>query len=167
MNERDNHEWKLDLARRRARRLGFRGHDLDDAVQEIIVAVLEFEYDPALSNGASQSTVLTAVIDRQLKGLLRAKRRRDRRQEVVLEELGRARGTSTNGDVDEPFLGEDVAQAVEQLPAHLQAICSGLANGESMTALAQRLGYNWYTLQRHVDEIREHFQKHGMDGWLR
>lgn len=167
MNECDNHEWKLDLARCRARRLGFRGHDLDDAVQEIIIAVLEFEYDPARSNGASPSTALTAVIDRQLKALLRAKRRRDRRQEQALEELGRTRGMATNGDADEPFLGQDVAQAVAQLPAHLQAICTGLANGESMTALAQRLGCNWYTLQRHVDEIRAHFQSHGMDGWLR
>jgi hypothetical protein len=55
---------KLNLIKSRARLLGFRRHDLEDAVQEVMLAVLEFEYAPEKSNGATETTALTTVIDR-------------------------------------------------------------------------------------------------------
>ena len=66
-------KWQSDLIIARARRMGFRGHDLLDAQQEVALAVMLFRFDLAKSNGAAETTALTALIDRQLKTMLRAK----------------------------------------------------------------------------------------------
>lgn len=58
-------DWKLKLITRRARRMGFRDFELDDAQQQTVLALLHFRFDPARANGACESTAVTAVIDRQ------------------------------------------------------------------------------------------------------
>ncbi len=64
-------KWKVDLIVSRARRLGFRRQDLDDAQQQIVVELLSFEFDPTRSNGATEETAVTALIDHQLLSLRR------------------------------------------------------------------------------------------------
>ena len=66
---------KLNLIKTRARLMGFRRHDLEDAVQEVMLEVLEFKYEPEKSNGATETTALTTVIDRKLVSLTRVNRR--------------------------------------------------------------------------------------------
>ena len=73
--ERLSLEEKLDLVKSRARIMGFRRHDLEDAVQEVMLSVLEFQYDPEQPNGGTETTALITVIDRRLLILKRAKRR--------------------------------------------------------------------------------------------
>ena len=66
---------KLNLIKSRARLQGFRRHSLEDAVQEVALVVLEFEYDAEKSNGATETTALVTVIDRRLKRVtLKAKK---------------------------------------------------------------------------------------------
>ena len=64
-------DWKVRLISRRAKQRGFRGQDLDDAIQRCAIAVMGFQFDASRSNGATESTVLTAVVDRQLLALRR------------------------------------------------------------------------------------------------
>jgi DNA-directed RNA polymerase specialized sigma24 family protein len=66
---------KLALVQSRARIMGFRRHDLEDAVQEVMLSVLEFQYDPEQPNGGTETTALTTVIDRKLVSLKRVRRR--------------------------------------------------------------------------------------------
>src|SRR5690606_23534322 len=54
----------------RARRLRVSGDEIDDLQQQIVPKLAAFEYDAAKSNGASRSTALTGVIDRQIKAHL-------------------------------------------------------------------------------------------------
>ncbi len=39
-------QWKVDLIIHRAKLLGFRQHEIPDALQEIVLVVIKFEYDP-------------------------------------------------------------------------------------------------------------------------
>ena len=74
----------------RAKRLGIRRHDLEDAQQEIVLDVLDFRFDAAKSNGACERTALTSLIDRRLMTMLRAKRRYAQRvQSLWSPEYGR------------------------------------------------------------------------------
>ena len=74
-------DWKVELFRMCAKRLGIRRHDLEDVQQEIVLDVLDFRFDAAKSNGACERTALTSLIDRRLMTMLRGKRRYSRRQE--------------------------------------------------------------------------------------
>jgi hypothetical protein len=63
---------KLAWINSRARRMGFRRQDLDDVQQQVSIALLQFNFDEARSNGASERTAITAVIDRQLRKIRRS-----------------------------------------------------------------------------------------------
>jgi integrase len=66
---------KLAWINSRARRMGFRRQDLDDVQQQVSIALLQFTFDPSKSNGASERTAITAVIDRQLRKIRRTRTR--------------------------------------------------------------------------------------------
>ena len=54
----------------RARRMGFRGHDIEDVQQQIMLVLMDFRLDAEKANGASSQTAITSVIDRQPASLL-------------------------------------------------------------------------------------------------
>jgi len=54
--------WKVLLIRARARRLKFRGQDLDEAVQEVALALIDFRFDSAHPSQASEQTASDAVM---------------------------------------------------------------------------------------------------------
>jgi hypothetical protein len=58
--------WKIELIASRAKRLGIRRHDLEDAQREIVLDILSFRFDEAKANGACERTALTSLIDRRL-----------------------------------------------------------------------------------------------------
>jgi DNA-binding NarL/FixJ family response regulator len=157
-------QWKDDLIRLRARRLGFRGHDLDDARQEVALHVWSFRYQKARSNGACESTALTALVDRQLKALLRRRGRYDRHLERLRCEQAAAAGR--NGHHERVQLIIDVREAVARLAPIEQAVCHGLASGHSISRIAGDLGRAWHTIRRIIDGIRTHFETLGLNGWL-
>lgn len=154
--------WKAELITARAKRLGFRGTDADDAFQEVILAVLGFVYDEDKSNGACEATALTTVIDRRLRSHLRRRYRQDRVEQFSPETL-----------VDEgpsylPTLARDVdvREALARLPEREQSICQSLAQGESIAQIANGLGCSWHALDRAVVHIRAYFEDLGLDAWV-
>jgi hypothetical protein len=67
--------WKVDLIISRAKRMGFRCDEIEDAQQTIIFDVMCFRFNTTKSNGATETTALIALIDNRLKSLLRSKTR--------------------------------------------------------------------------------------------
>ena len=67
--------WKLELINRRTRQRGLRDDDFLDMQQLLVLEVLKFEFDPDKSNGATETTALTALIDRRLAMMRRGEQR--------------------------------------------------------------------------------------------
>ena len=158
--------WKAALIVSRAIRIGFRRHDLEDVQQQIVVAILDFEFDPAKSNGASEATAITALIDKQLKAIQRARARYSKR---VVEHTDESREKASMSLADRYSAGQvaqslDVREAVADLPPPEQQICTALADGLSVNEIARALGVGWHTIRRQVCGIRGYFEFLGLDG---
>jgi len=147
--------WKVRLALRRARRMGFRDDELDDVMQELALTLAGVEYDPANANGATEMTVLTAVIDRQLRKMRRADGRRQWH-----EERASLFGDETYDDADVKRR-LDVETVVGMLDQRQRRVCDLLSRGHSKSAIARELGCEWHTVDRIVREIRRRFEEHG------
>ena len=154
-------------ANARAKRLGVRRHDLEDAQQEIVLDVLHFRFESAKSNGACERTALTSLIDRRLMTMLRTKRRyaqRVRSQPVAMQDDGQ----------EEPFtepiplqqLVIDVRGTVARLSIEERSICRSLAEGDSIAEIARRLGRNWHSINKILVRVRQHFECIGLNGWV-
>ncbi|MHB8973300.1 MAG: helix-turn-helix transcriptional regulator [Pirellulaceae bacterium] len=157
-------KWKVDLIVSRAKRLGFRPEDLEDAQQQIVLTLLSFEFDAERSNGASERTVVTSIIDHQLLALLRARRRYENR-------------VTNNDDIrgDDPSLARewlagyqltmasDVKAAMSRLSPTARQVCALLADGLSFHQVAIRLGIGWHTVHVHVRNIRRCFERLDVD----
>lgn len=163
-------EWKLRLILDRARRKGIRPEDIADAQQEIVPQILAFRYDDAKSNGASESTALTSLIDRRLaffqrrQARLRRKQRRYRYSDSDEGEL--LDDVPVPSETETVSLAIDVREAVAGLTPHEQLICCALAQRQSCAKIAARLGISRYKVRRHVEAIRERFTDRGVDGWV-
>ena len=148
--------WKVSLLIRRAKRFGFRRHNLEDAVQEIILDVIQFKYVPEKSNGASEMTALTAMIDNRLMAMLRS----STRYQAYLEKYQK----TVEGEYDPDAKNMNVADVrtvVSALPTDQQAICHALAAGNTKHQVAQALGYGWHRVARAVQAIRSRFEERG------
>ncbi len=155
--------WKNDLIIARAKRMGFRGHDLLEAQQEIVLHVATFQHQPLRSNGASEATALTAVIDRRLKMLRRAGARYQQRQ----QRAGLLRASQADRpDLDRHLLAVDVRDAIAGLPPTEQLVCQLLGRGATISSIARRLRCGWHTAQRIVEGIRVRFRDMGLDGFI-
>jgi DNA-binding NarL/FixJ family response regulator len=154
-------KWKSELIAARARRMGFRDHDLLDAQQEVALAVMLFRFDLAKSNGAAETTALTALIDRQLKTMLRAKVRYDR----CVQRAGQEH-TADAAHNDLHSLVIDVRDAVDRLTPAEQAVCRGLGCGDSIDQIAYDMGRGWHTIRRIIERIRVQLSAIGLDAWL-
>ena len=160
--------WKAKLAISRIKALGFPKRDWADLMQDLAVVILEFEYDFARSNGATEQTVLYAVINRHL---LHRMRGRYRDRERFMEYL-HSLGVHDDGSYVGPDpctetdygLGLDVEQALPGLSPFDRAVATGLATGMSKAALARTLGCEWNTVHNAMRRIGEHFRRLGLDG---
>ena len=147
--------WKVNLALRRAKRFGFRDDELDDVMQELTLTLMGVEYDAANENGATEKTVLTSVIDRQLCKMRRANARREGlEQQVALS------GDETYDDADVKRR-LDVEAVVQTLGAQQRRVCDLLSQGHSKSAIARELGCGWHAVDRVVCGIRGRFEEHG------
>jgi RNA polymerase sigma factor (sigma-70 family) len=163
-------EQLLDLIARRGRRMGLWGADLDDAVQDVAPAVFEFEYDPDKWKNASQLTVLIAVIDRNLRSVIRRETRYRRNLRRAVEHL-QQRYDLLDGPLEPSYeepkeLVVDVQAAVAELSEKDQSICTWLGYGLSIIEIAKRLGCDWHTVNRRITHVRQRFEKMGLDAWL-
>ncbi len=155
-------KWKSDLITARARRFGLRGHDLAEAQQVIALHIGRFTFDPARSNGASETTALTALIDRQLKSLHRARSRYTHR---VGARISRALLASVSYEERHELI-LDVQNALNRLTPDEQSVCRGLAHGNSIARIAHDLTFSWHKVRRIIAHVRARFATLGLDGWL-
>lgn len=160
---------KLNLIKSRAHLLGFRRHDLEDAVQEVMLAVLEFEFEPEKSNGATESTALTTVIDRRLKSLKRASRRYSGLIERAGHHLAAEHQACDDGPCQLERTGEDrvlsgeVEAAIGEMDAEMQRVCRLLMEGLATKAIAEELRMGWHRANRLVTAIRERLEAAGFN----
>lgn len=167
--ERMSLDEKLNLIKGRARLMGFRRHDLEDAVQEVMLAVLEFEYDEEKSNGATETTALTTVIDRRLKLLKRSQRRYagllDRAtQRLVADHKGLDDGPIIDDHSGEELVASaEVATALDGLDAETLQVARMLMEGETQNAIAEQLGMGWQRVARLTGMVRERLEAAGLN----
>ncbi|MGE3808278.1 MAG: hypothetical protein AB7K24_26760 [Gemmataceae bacterium] len=155
--------WKIELLGQRAKRLGFREDELPDLQQEIVFDIISFQFDPAKSNGATEATALTAVIDRRLKTFLRTKCRYQSR----IERLQNGQhGELESRQADQDQLALDVRDVIARLPEREQLICKRLLEGHCLNHIVEELRCSWPTLKRLLVGIRRSFREQGLEGWL-
>jgi DNA-directed RNA polymerase specialized sigma24 family protein len=123
-------KWKVELVRARLRRFRVPRHDRPDIEQEIVLALMRFQFDAAKADGATEAAVLRIVIDRRIITFLRRAERR-RRFEQARED--QSDPDSQNGD-DEPAVCDDtdplvldVQQTLATLPPTERAVCTALS----------------------------------------
>jgi hypothetical protein len=125
--------WKVNLVVSRARRMGFRDHDLDDVQQQIVPQVKAFVFDADRSNDATEATVLVALIDRQLL-LIRRKAIRYQKHLDRIRAMRSIEGESSQAACqschreDNTLLLLDVRESVAKLPSREQLICHALTD---------------------------------------
>lgn len=153
--------WKVELIRQRALRSGFRSQDLDDVVQQSVLVVMGFRFDEARSNGAAEATVLTAIVDRQLRMIRRCAMRERRRIE---------RTANSVHTTYELAFHQEVVSAVRCALAGAspldRRVCSLLADGHSTNDIAERFGMSWHTIDAAVRRIRRRFERCGLKKFL-
>lgn len=160
---------KLNLIKTRARLLGFRRHDLEDAVQEVMLTVLEFVYDFEKSNGATEATALTTVIDRKLIDLKRTKRcyagLLDRATEqLASDHQGYFDGPCVNDQSGEKrIVSAEVEAVIAKMGDEMQQVCRLLMDGMQTRGIARRLKMGWNRADELVTAIRERFEEAGLN----
>lgn len=162
-------EWKVRLMVSRARRLGFRPDEIDDAMQDTVLDVLAFRFDPAKANGASEATALTAVIDNRLRMVRRAWRRYQKHVEALRVELGvdEARDRWPEPVEDETaLLVLDVREALALLSPKERRLCRALLAGQTRADVARHAGRDWHAAARALVHVRRRFQALGLEGWV-
>ena len=159
---------KLNLIKTRARLMGFRRHDLEDAVQEVMLEVLEFKYEPEKSNGATETTALTTVIDRKLVSLTRVNRRYLGLIDRVTQRLAAECQGGENGPFQEDHAGEvlvtgaTVTAALDGLDTETMQVARLLMEGQTQNAIAEELGMGWQRVARLTGIIRERLEESGI-----
>jgi len=147
----------------RARRMGFRRHDIEDVQQQIMMVLMDFEFDSEKSNGASLRTAITAIIDRQLRYIRRSRLRYTDRvtgsENIPSEVIDTSYATNATKRFS---MSEDLAIARSRLSPLAQRICDALSEGQSIHEISQSMHLNWHTIRKHVDAIRECFASLGL-----
>ena len=150
--------WKLELIVSRAKRMGLQWNDIQDVQQGIIREVICFSYKRAKSNGATEATALTALIDNYLKKLIRS----EARYREHLDQFSSQERRSYDPVPDEQ-LAMDVREAVGALSEQERVVCQALSQGQSKSQIARTLGCGWHTVDRLFRHIRRRFEKLGLD----
>ena len=133
-----------------------RGFDLDDALQQVVLTLIDFEVPESWLENATEKTTLIAVIDRRLAMIRRGESRSRKR-----EDAAKANGDEACAAI-EPTLSIDVTQAMQSLSELDRRICRGLSQGQSLNQLAQQLEMSWHTIKSRIEGIRCHFERHGL-----
>jgi RNA polymerase sigma factor (sigma-70 family) len=148
--------WRAEVIIRYARRVGFRGADLDDAVQEVVLETLSFRFDPAKANGRSEAQAFGGLVRRKLMDLRRAQLRRGKRF-LNCDELP----DRPDPRQREPETTYDLKDALAHLTAREQEVCALLAAGLSTQEVAKRLQCGWHTVERTIVQLREYLASRG------
>lgn len=154
-------EEKLELVRSRAVRFGLKRHDLEDAVQDVMLDLLEFTPDPDKANGASESTILVTVIDRRLIKWLRAQKRYQNTLERCGAMLPASEEPLAEDETEAQNTAIDVAALLADLPEFEQQVGRLLSDGDSAYSIARELGVGRRAVEAAMAVIRERLAEAG------
>lgn len=152
-------EWKVEMAIRRARRMGFRRHDLEDAVQELLLTIVGFVYDPERAGGRSELQALCGLLDRRLIDM----RRTLRRQAKFSEPMPAVEHGVPSADQD---LSLDMRLLVERMPRADREICKYLGLGFTPLEIAGKTELSAWDVRTRVDALRVKFREYGLEQYL-
>ena len=152
--------WQIKLAISRLQHYAVPIGAWEDAMQELAIVVLEFEYDPAKAGKASERTALCRRLDRRIKMMARSEARLGNFWTRLGEMANRSREEYTPAQA---AADGEVRDAVRELTPEQQEICLDLAAGLTVCQIAKARGCDWHTVERQVAKIREHFEKRGLD----
>ena len=158
-------DWKIELALGRIRVMGFPKSDWPDLMQELAMVMLEFSYDPAKANGATEETALFAVVSRRLLHLLRTRYRENARLKRYAQMYG-----PDDEAVEYPYhptntvTAEDIAEACKGLSEFDRQVCSALAAGTIRAQIARDLDCDWHTVDNAIGRIRQALVDAGLKG---
>ena len=162
--------WKVDMAVRRLRKLGFPGRYWPDLMQELAILILGFQYDSNRADGATEQTALYAVITKHLLYRMRGRYRELHGFDRYLRHLGvHEDGTTLEPDPFVEFITPlqlDVRQQIARLPAFERAVAEGLSQGRNKAELAREHDRDWHTINAAARRIGEHFKAGELDGWV-
>ena len=153
-------DWKIELIVQRAKRWGFKEHEIPDVLQDVVLELLEFEGDPDKAQGAQERTLLHGFVDNCLK----PRRRAASRYEAKLARLSRFSQPDSYSSTAP--LAIDIAATTTPLTPEEQRVCRLLATGHTRNAIARQLGCGWHTIDRMIEQLRERFEELELDGWV-
>ncbi len=158
--------WKIKLAASSIVELGIPPQDWEDLMQEMMLWVASFRYNPQV-HAASESTVLGTRIRSRIQNRKRAFGRRvqfDRRYHNLSHPL-----TYTVdmlyliGESPRHTLCRAVLAAVAQLKNSLRRICWMLMNGMTLRAIARKLEVRFSEVFCRMQQIRRQFVDMGLE----
>ncbi len=164
-------KWKVDLVKKLARKDGFRGDELDDVLQDIVPIIIGFKFEPEKSNGATEATVIEAVVRKRLKFMLRCRARRQKHENIYrmlhgATEEGPAPEESVPGPDRLTGMAIDVQKTVADFTPQEQAVCVALADGQTRCEVAEGIGISRYEVDQIIGRIAEQFRGRDLDAWL-
>jgi len=151
-------DWVRETIKRKAKRMGIRGADLDDAMQDAVLAVYcNFEFNPA--RGTRR-----AAIEKTVENLLKMHLRGQKRYRRMLE---RAPGQQVETVPErQAEIAIDVQEVLDSLEPEDRELCESLAAGHRGNEIAAARRCHHSRIQRQIDRIRELFRKRGLEAWL-
>jgi len=160
--------WKVQLIVERAKRKGFRAHEIEDALQEIVLALLNYQYDPNQPNGGSEKTAVTSLIDKNLTFIQRTRARHAKHVQKYGERLGSRKEEDqldwSQAEAEHRIdLRYDMATVGSRMKPLEREICTGLSQGKSRLQIAKSLGLTPYRLDRIIDEIADVLREAGLE----
>ena len=158
--------WQVRIVAARARRYGWRGADLDSAVEQVVLALVALRHDSERPDATSPESLVALAADRRLKSIRRGELRARLRVERWWRDSpqGAARHSDARpSELDRLQLAWDVREVVARLRPELRELCELLAQDLSITDVARRLGVSWARARTMVEEVRDEFRRCGVE----
>ena len=151
-------DWKFDIMVSVARRLGFSGNDLEDALQVAALSVLDFHFDSAKANGVDEAPILAGLVRDCLRNLRRSEMRHKRRKERY-ELLNDAQVHELDLETD-----ADRNELRQRLPEFDRRVYDLIAEGYSVKEVSVKMDCRWHTANSAAKRAAAFFEKHGLIG---
>ena len=149
--------WKVKLIIGRAKKYGLKSHEIPDVLQECVLTILDAKHDENHASGATERTLLVAIVDK----IIQKMKRTDQRYQIHVERFGQTASEFSREEVDMQTL--EIADIIERLTPQEKAICHGLAGGMSKAEVAQKIGCDWHTVDHAIHRLRQHFAEFNFD----
>lgn len=158
--------WKVEFIRTRARRLGFREDEIPDLEQDIVLELLQVDFEEVGS--ACEATFVTHVIDLQLRKVLRDRKRDVRRlnhEATSYEDLSEDARIDPS-ETERIDFRLDLEAAMASLSPEEKALFEALRRGDSQAEIAGASGKPKTTVSDAVRRLRKKLRALGLDAYL-